>query len=550
MMTQPIRKGLNSGITFAVIIIFLALTGFTFTIAGLIAKLLGNANPTSLVPYVIIVQILLGLWNGTLAAKDFKSEPKSAPALSSSLTAGLVTGLFVAGYGWIYGWLIANEVDPRPYLSMVSPDSMKLFLFNLEVLPASLLHIAILTLSGLLGGLGSYYLQNISLRETSKTWISPISERLNRSPLFLKVFRSSISIYILFVLIAVLTFFLPRMWGSYWNYIIGTIGIYVIMGLGLNIIVGLAGQLVLGYAAFFAIGAYSMALLTAPEPHALGTNFWVAVVVSIILAGLTGILLGLPILRLRGDYLAIVTLGFGEIIRIMLRSDLLMPLTEGPRGVRDIGGPTLFGQSFNSDIHFLYLIVIAMLLIMFVTHRLQNSRTGRAWVAIREDEVAAKATGVNTFQSKLLALAIGAAFAGLGGALFASRNQFTGPEDHTLMVSINVLCIVIVGGMGSIPGIILGSIALKGLPEMLRELDIYRLMVFGALLVVMMIVRPEGLMPAKSVKLEQQFETGNLKENEPRYQGPPENLSGQLGSGNQDVQNAPESSGGDHGRLS
>ena len=550
MMTQPIRKGLNSGIAFAVIIVFLALTGFTFTIAGLIGKFLGNTDPTSLVPYVFIVQILLGLWNGNLAAKNFKSEPKAAPAVLSSLTAGLVTGLFVAGYSWIYGWLIANEVDPRPYLSMVSPDSMKLFLFNLEVIPASLLHLIIMTLSGLAGGLSSYYLQKISVRETLRTWISPISERINRSPLFAKVFRSSISIYILFALIAVLTFFLPRMWGSYWNYIIGTIGIYVIMGLGLNIIVGLAGQLVLGYAAFFAIGAYSMALLTAPEPHALGTNFWLAVVISIVLAGLTGILLGLPILRLRGDYLAIVTLGFGEIIRIMLRSDLLMPLTAGPRGVRDIGGPTLFGQSFDSDIHFLYLIVIAMLLIMFVTHRLQNSRTGRAWVAIREDEVAAKATGVNTFQSKLLALAIGAAFAGLGGALFASRNQFTGPEDHTLMVSINVLCIVIVGGMGSIPGIILGSIALKGLPEMLRELDIYRLMVFGALLVVMMIIRPEGLMPAKSPKLEQQFEPGNLSNHEPRDQGPPENPPGQARPGNHDVQKTPESSGGDHDRLS
>jgi branched-chain amino acid transport system permease protein len=152
----------------------------------------------------------------------------------------------------------------------------------------------------------------------------------------------------------------------------------------------------------------------------------------------------------------------------------------------------------------MYLIIVAVLLVIFVASRLQNSRTGRAWVAIREDEIAARATGINTFQSKLLALAIGAAFAGLGGVLFASRNQFTGPEDHTLMVSINVLALVIVGGMGSIPGVVLGAFALKGLPEILRELENYRLLVFGALLVVMMILRPEGLWPTQRPNLENQ----------------------------------------------
>lgn len=547
MMTQPIRKGLNSGITFAIIIVFLALTGFTFTIAGLVGKLLGSTNQVNLVPYLFIVNILLGLWNGASAAKSYQDETKATPSIVSSLTAGFVTGMIVAGFGLIYGWLINHEVDPRPYLSMVSPDSMKTFLYNQGGVTGSLIHLLIMTVSGLFGGALSYYLKKFSIRSRLERSISPIAESVNRSPLFAKVFRSSISIYILFALVAVLTFFLPRVWGSYWNYIAGTIGIYVIMGLGLNIIVGLAGQLVLGYVAFFAIGAYSMALLTAPEPHALGTNFWVSVLISIVLAALTGILLGLPILRLRGDYLAIVTLGFGEIIRIMLRSDLLTPLTAGPRGVRDIGGPTLFGQPFKSDVHFMYLIVIAMLIIMFITHRLQNSRTGRAWVSIREDEVAAKATGVNTFQSKLLALAIGAAFAGLGGALFASRNQFTGPEDHVLMVSINVLCIVIVGGMGSIPGVILGSIVLKGLPEMLRELDIYRLMVFGALLVVMMIIRPEGLMPAKNVQLEKRFEP-----NIPKQVGAPGQVSSEQppGGARSDDHHAPEKSGGSHDSLS
>jgi branched-chain amino acid transport system permease protein len=242
--------------------------------------------------------------------------------------------------------------------------------------------------------------------------------------------------------------------------------------------------------------------LTAPEPHHLNYSFWVALPIGIILAAFAGILIGLPILRLRGDYLAIVTLGFGEIIRILLRSDLLTSFSAGPQGVRNIAGPTLFGKPFSSDVDFMYLITLAVLLCIFIANRLQNSRVGRSWNAIREDETVARACGINTFSSKMLALALGAAFAGLAGVLFASRNQFTGPEDHGLLVSINVLCLIIVGGMGSIPGIILGSFALKGLPEILRELENYRLLAFGALLVVMMIIRPEGLWPVRRPKLE------------------------------------------------
>jgi branched-chain amino acid transport system permease protein len=300
-------------------------------------------------------------------------------------------------------------------------------------------------------------------------------------------------------------FFLPREWGSYWNYTLGTVGIYIILGIGLNIIVGLSGQLVLGYVAFYAIGAYTFGLLTAPLPHGIELNFWVALIIAILMAALTGILLGLPILNLRGDYLAIVTLGFGEIIRILLKSDLLSWLTGGPSGIRNIGQPKLFGVEFSSDVHFMYMIIIAVVIGMFIAYRIQYSRTGRSWMAIRDDETVAKATGINTFKYKLLALAIGAAFAGLGGALFASRGQFTGPEDHIMMVSINVLCLVIVGGMGSLPGIIFGSFVLKGLPEILRGVENYRMLAFGALLVVMMIMRPEGLWPINRPNLENKF---------------------------------------------
>jgi branched-chain amino acid transport system permease protein len=422
------------------------------------------------------------------------------------LFAGLLVGVVAAVYALIVGSFQAQGTDLRPYLSMVSPDAIRLFLFNQNAAVGAIAHFALFTLSGLAGSALAYGSRHMNWRKAMGSRFTTLVESLRINLIVDLLRRYPYAVYVMYALLAVLMFFLPRVWGSYWNYIVGTVGIYVILGLGLNIIVGLAGQLVLGYVAFFAIGAYTVALLTAPQPHSLGWNFWPALLVGIALSALTGILLGLPILRLRGDYLAIVTLGFGEIIRIMLRSDVATPLTAGPRGVRDIVGPSIFGNSLASDIDFVYLITLAVLLSIFISDRLHNSRTGRAWVAIREDEIAARAAGINTFQSKLLALAIGAAFAGLGGVLFASRNQFTGPEDHVLMVSINVLALVIVGGLGSTPGIILGAFALKGLPEILRELENYRLLVFGGLLVVMMIWRPEGLWPASRPRLEKHEE--------------------------------------------
>ncbi len=311
-----------------------------------------------------------------------------------------------------------------------------------------------------------------------------------------QVFENKVVQIAALIVVAVVLYFLPIVWGTYWNYVMGTVALYILLGLGLNIIVGYSGQLVLGYVAFFATGAYTFALLTAPEPHAIEMNLILATGISILVSIVAGLIVGLPILNLRGDYLAIVTLGFGEIVRILIRSDLLTPLTRGPKGVTDVGQPMWFGKIF-SDINYMHLLTLLVLVGLFIAKRLKDSRTGRAWIAIREDQTVAQATGVNTFQHKILALLLGAGFAGLSGALFASRNQFTGPEDFTLMVSVNVLCIVIVGGMGSLPGVIVGAFVLKGLPEILRELTDYRLLAFGALLVVMMIVRPNGLWPAK-----------------------------------------------------
>ena len=222
------------------------------------------------------------------------------------------------------------------------------------------------------------------------------------------------------------------------------------------------------------------------------------------MAVIAAVFLGLPTMRLRGDYLAIVTLGFGEIIRILLKSDLLTDYTGGPRGLMSIAGPTLFGKPFSSDSDFVYIIFVGVVLAIFLFNRLQDSRTGRAWLAIKEDPIAAQATGVNLQRHKLLALCIGAAFAGLVGGISAARNQFTGPNDHSLMVSMNVLSILIVGGVNSIPGIILGAFTLKGLPEILREVENYRQLAFGVLLVVMMLMRPDGLWPSSRPLIEQE----------------------------------------------
>ncbi|MFT3893054.1 MAG: hypothetical protein QM730_15605 [Anaerolineales bacterium] len=404
--------------------------------------------------------------------------------------------------GFLFGTLIADKVDPRTYLPSVSPESIKMLLFNQSPLTGSLILLVLLTASGLAGAALSFFLRNSEGVKSGARKASDSVMGVVRSERVSKITNNPYSRYVFMFIGAVLLIILPRTWGGYWNYVLGTVGIYVILGLGLNIITGWAGQLVIGYVAFFAIGAYTFALLTAPEPHHLTWNFWLAMGIAVLVSAIAGLLIGLPILNLRGDYLAIVTLGFAEIIRILLKSDLMTAFTAGPRGVRDIGGPTLFGKSFATDVDFMYLIILAVLVTTFIANRLKNSRTGKAWYAINLDETVARATGINAFTSKLIALSLSAAMAGLAGVLFASRNQFTGPDDHALMVSINVLCLVIVGGIGNIPGIFLGAFALKGLPEILRETESYRLLIFGILLIVMMRLRPEGFLPARRPELE------------------------------------------------
>jgi len=294
--------------------------------------------------------------------------------------------------------------------------------------------------------------------------------------------------------------------------------IYIMLGLGLNVVVGLAGLLDLGYVGFYAVGAYTYALLNSY----LGFSFWEALPIAGLMTALFGYLLGFPVLRLRGDYLAIVTLGFGEIIRILLNN--WTELTGGPNGIARIPKPTLFNLEFsrradegNIAFHeffgidydpafkviYLYLLALILVLVtLFVIYRLLRMPIGRAWEALREDDIACRSLGMNPTGIKLSAFTIGASFAGFAGAFFAARQGFISPESFTFIESAIILAIVVLGGMGSQLGVILAAIAMTLLPELAREFNEYRMLLFGLMMVLMMVWRPQGLVPLKRPQME------------------------------------------------
>jgi branched-chain amino acid transport system permease protein len=296
---------------------------------------------------------------------------------------------------------------------------------------------------------------------------------------------------------------LPWVGGLFVSQVLVLVGLYTLMGLGLNLEVGFAGLLDLGFVAFFAIGAYTVGLLTTTGPLAVAhLSWWMVVPIATVVSLLAGVLFGLPILRIRGDYLAIATLGFGEIIRLLVLSDFLRPWLGGSQGVLGIPRPVLAGTEFRGPQQLFYLTVVASALVAFVAARLRDSRLGRAWMAVREDEDVAEALGINTVNVKLLAYGIGGAFAGVSGAIFAVMLGSVFPHSFSVIISINVLALIIVGGMGSLPGVMVGSLALIGLPELLREFSDFRFLVYGAVLIVMMQFRPEGLWPTAAARRE------------------------------------------------
>lgn len=292
--------------------------------------------------------------------------------------------------------------------------------------------------------------------------------------------------------------------GPYPMEILDTVGIYVLMGLGLNIVVGFAGLLDLGYVAFFALGAYTIGILTSPEITwlPLQLTWWEALPIAILVGVIAGTLLGIPVLQMRGDYLAIVTLGFGEIIRLVFLSDWLKPLVGGSNGITRIPRALPASAQFADQQMLWYIVLAGILLAAFIATRLKYSRIGRNWMAMREDEDVAQAMGIDLVKTKLLAFATGAGLSAVGGAIFATKLTSIYPHSFNLLVSINVLAVIIVGGLGSIPGVLVGALALVGLPELLREFAEYRLLVYGAVLVYMMLKRPEGLLPEARRKLE------------------------------------------------
>jgi len=293
---------------------------------------------------------------------------------------------------------------------------------------------------------------------------------------------------------------LPALAGPYIGQVLLMVALYTLMGMGLNIEVGLAGLLDLGFVAFFAVGAYATALLTADSPLALSAytaipplGFWEAAPIAVLLSVIVGVLFGLPVLGVRGDYLAVATLGLGEIVRVIVLSDFAAPLLNGAQGILQVPKPFIGSVELSSPVSLFYLTLICSMFAAFVAWRLQQSRLGRAWMALRDDEEVAQALGVNLVKAKLLAYGLGAAFAGLAGSIFAAMLTSVYPNSFNLLLSINVLALIVIGGIGSIEGVIVGAILLVGLPELLREFGEYRFLFYGAALIAIMIMRPKGL---------------------------------------------------------
>ena len=315
MKSFALKNGLRTGVTFGVIIVTMFLIGFTVTGAVLIGKILGASSSISgaaLLPYFVIFMILIGMWAGASAARrPLVGADVLVDALGAGLMAGLVSGLFATVIGYIFGVAISNKIDPRGYLASVSPESVRMFLFNQSPLIGSLLLLILMVVSALAAaGLSFVFRNNDWLKNTARK-TSDSAFCVLRSERVTSLVQNKYARDAAMAVLAAALIILPRTWGGYWNYVLGTVGIYIILGLGLNIVTGWAGQLVIGYVAFFAIGAYTFALLTAPAPHHLMWNFWVAMALAVLAAGISGLLIGLPILNLRGDYLAIVTLGAG-----------------------------------------------------------------------------------------------------------------------------------------------------------------------------------------------------------------------------------------------
>jgi len=296
---------------------------------------------------------------------------------------------------------------------------------------------------------------------------------------------------------ALLVALFPMFAGNFIGQVLLVVGLFTLMGMGLNLEVGLAGLLDLGFVAFYAVGAYTTALLMADSPYALAQlSFWQAMPIAVFVSVIVGVMFGIPVLKIRGDYLAVATLALGEIVRVIVLSDAAAPLLAGANGILQIPRPEIGSFVLGTPVSLFYLTLAASLVAAYVAWRLGESRLGRAWMAIRDDEDVAEALGINLIQVKLLAYGLGAAFAGLAGSIFAVMLGSIYPHSFQLIISINILALIIVGGLGSLPGVAVGALVLIGLPEMLREFGEFRYLFYGLAIIAVMRLKPEGLWPS------------------------------------------------------
>ncbi|MGD9348759.1 MAG: hypothetical protein PVF71_03845 [Desulfobacterales bacterium] len=532
---SPWRYAVNIGLIGALTAVMLSLIGMVeaFNKRDIIYNVVTMGNALLLLTAVFL---------SYLAAKRTSRE-QTAMAIGLAILVGLMTA---AGIALLVA--VGKTINLRMVFINASPSLYQILTFYLGPKPG----IPLLLLSGVLSGLaaGVLFLAPANIRKTivtalSSVIIAGVLQDMLRPVISLWGPLAKINLFLfapnglsikgaigLFVLIAVLVFVwgrkgsavkskvqglpagqqrklklatilviafillvLPKILGLFLSEVLTIVGLYVLLGLGLNIVVGFAGLLDLGYVAYFAVGSYVVAILTSPELGFFSLGFWSALPFVIAAGILSGVLLGVPVLKMRGDYLAIATLGFGEIIRILVLSDWLRPWIGGAQGIGQIPNISIAGYTFTTPQQVYYFILAGCLLVGFISWRLRDSRLGRAWMAVREDEDVAQAMGINLVATKLMAFATGAGFSALSGAIFATKIGSVYPHSFNVIVSINIICLIIVGGMGSIPGVIVGSFALVGLPELLREFADYRLLVYGAALVAMMLLKPEGLWP-------------------------------------------------------
>ena len=492
------------------------LVGEKKPIHGLAAGLVGGAVAGLVIALLVVIGAEINIravfLNATPALYDLLTFKKGVAGWWQLPAIGGVSGLIAAAF------LLLPEVIRRPLSRAV------IFLVLMSLF-AGIIRVPMVSQGGgwektaksLFGqtgmtklGAGVFLLAVVFFTSLWSAQGKTIQTSITRLP---KTGRTSLRVLVI-ALIAFVALGLPQVSGPFIAQVIVIIGLYILMGLGLNITLGFAGLLDLGFVAFYAVGAYTVGLLTSYGPFGLQHfPFWVAVPIAVLVAMMFGAFLGLPVLGVRGDYLAIATLGFGEIVRLLAGSDFLAKFFGGPQGVIGIQKPCIGvlepfvkidvprvcdGIQLGRPQDIYYLAVAAALVIAFVAWRLRESRLGRAWMAIREDEDVAEALGVNLVQTKLLAYILGAAFAGLGGAIFTVLIGSIFASSMQLIVSINVVALIIVGGMGSIPGVIVGAIALIGLPELLREVSEFRYLIYGFTLIAMMLAKPEGLWPSKA----------------------------------------------------